>query len=88
MSGVQIAFYRGPPRRWLHKLSHWLICLFTLSRYSHCELVIDGVCWSSSARDGGVRAGVQSLETAGLLAAGRALQILDDEIQQLERYTG
>jgi len=55
MTRVQIAFYRGPPRRWLHKLSHWLICLFTLSRYSHCELVIDGVCWSSSARDGGVR---------------------------------
>lgn len=52
---VKIAFYRGPPRRWWHKLSHLLICFFTTSAYSHCELVIDGVCWSSSARDGGVR---------------------------------
>ena len=32
------------------------------------------------------RAGVQALEAAGLLAAGRALQILDDEIQPHERY--
>lgn len=52
---VKIAFYRGPPRRWWHKLSHLLICFFTTSAYSHCEIVIDGVCWSSSARDGGVR---------------------------------
>lgn len=33
------------------------------------------------------RAGVQALEAAGLLAAGRALQILDAPIQQHERYT-
>lgn len=32
------------------------------------------------------RVGVQSLEAAGLLSAGRALQILDGEIQQPERY--
>jgi hypothetical protein len=37
-------------------LAHVAICIRTLSKYSHCELVIDGVCWSSSARDGGVRA--------------------------------
>lgn len=34
------------------------------------------------------RAGVLALEAAGLLAAGRALQILDAEIQPHERYTG
>ena len=34
------------------------------------------------------RAGVEALETAGLLAAGRALEILDDEIEDAERYTG
>jgi hypothetical protein len=34
------------------------------------------------------RAGVQALETAGLLAAGRALEILDAEIQPMERYHG
>jgi hypothetical protein len=27
----------------------------TFSKYSHCELVIDGICWSSSPRDKGVR---------------------------------
>jgi len=32
------------------------------------------------------RAGVQMLEAAGLLSAGRALQILDAEIQDHERY--
>lgn len=34
------------------------------------------------------RAGVQQLETAGLLATGRALEILDAEIQPKELYTG
>lgn len=53
---VQLALYKGPATQWLHKLTHWAICLATLSRYSHCELVSHGVCLSSSARDGGVRA--------------------------------
>lgn len=53
---IQLAMYRGPARGFLHKLSHWGICLYTLSRWSHCEIVIDGVCYSSSARDGGIRA--------------------------------
>jgi hypothetical protein len=34
------------------------------------------------------RAGVQGLETAGILASGRALQILDAPIQDVERYKG
>jgi hypothetical protein len=32
------------------------------------------------------REGVQALETAGILTAGRALQILDDPIQDFEAY--
>ena len=33
-----------------------LIAFATNSIYSHCEIVLsDGKCWSSSARDGGVR---------------------------------
>lgn len=32
-----------------------LVCLWTRSEYSHVEIVIDGWCYSSSARDGGVR---------------------------------
>ena len=34
------------------------------------------------------RAGVIALESAGLLAAGRALQILDAPVQDAERYKG
>ena len=34
------------------------------------------------------RAGVQALEAAGLLAAGRAAQILDAPVQPHEAYTG
>lgn len=52
---MQLAMYKGPADDWLHKLGHWIVCIGTLSRYSHVELVIDGWCWSSSARDGGVR---------------------------------
>ena len=32
-----------------------LVRFVTCSEYSHCEVVLDGVCWSSSPRDGGVR---------------------------------
>jgi hypothetical protein len=40
----------------LHRFLHALICAVTRSSYSHCELVIDGLCYTSSNRDGGVRA--------------------------------
>ena len=51
-----LAFYKGPPRNdWLHTISHYAIRLWTWSKYSHAELVIDGICYSSSTRDGGVR---------------------------------
>lgn len=58
---MQLAFYKG---RWtlntvlddpLNYLAHLGICTFTWSKYSHVELVIDGVCWSSKARENGVR---------------------------------
>ena len=51
---MKIAFYKGRrkgPRGWFDALVRW----WTRGPYSHCELVIDGLCWSSSARDGGVR---------------------------------
>ncbi len=56
--GIQIALYKKPPslfEDWRHWLSHYAIRLWTWSRYSHGELVIDGISYSSSARDGGVR---------------------------------
>lgn len=53
---MKLALYKGPPETLLHSLTHYSIRLWTFSKYSHGELVIDGVCYSSSARDGGVRA--------------------------------
>jgi hypothetical protein len=53
---AQFAFYKGPPRNdWQHTVSHYAIRLWTWSRWSHAELVVDGICYSSSTRDGGVR---------------------------------
>lgn len=53
---MQLALYKGPPSDPIHWLTHVATCAATLSRYSHCELVIEGICYSASARDGGVRA--------------------------------
>jgi hypothetical protein len=63
---AQLAMYKGPATGWRNKLGHWAVCFFTASRYGHIELVIDGVCYSASFRDGGVRAKViADLETSG-----------------------
>lgn len=48
---MQLALYKGHG-----DLFDTLIRLRTGSIYSHCELVINGCCYSSSPRDGGVRA--------------------------------
>lgn len=48
---IKIAFYKGEGRLF-DKLIRW----WTKSDYSHCELVVNGVAYSSSTRDGGVRA--------------------------------
>lgn len=48
----KIAFYKAKYGNWLDKT----ISIATLSKYSHCEIVFpDGMCASSSPRDGGVR---------------------------------
>ena len=52
---LQLALYKGPPSSIVHNISHYITRLGTWSKYSHAELVIDGNCYSSSARDGGVR---------------------------------
>ena len=49
---MKIAFYLGAQG----KLQDKIVCLATLSKYSHVELVLDdGTCLSASKRDGGVR---------------------------------
>lgn len=59
MTMLQIAFYKAPGT-WADRA----IRLVTGSIYSHCELVIDGVCYSASAREGKVRAKTMHLDPA------------------------
>ena len=48
---MKVAFYKGKT-----KLFNKLVCWWTKSDYSHCELVLDdGLSWSSSFSDGGIR---------------------------------
>lgn len=69
MSRVQLALYRGPGTTWGHRLSHIVtVAVLTVAGgrwcpYSHAELVIDGRCYSSSVRDGGVRSKTIDLAT-------------------------
>lgn len=62
-SPVMLAMYRGPHLDVKAWIVHIAICIRTLSWYSHCELVIHGVCWSASPRDGGVRGKVIDLDS-------------------------
>lgn len=48
---VEVAFYIANKGRLADKIQSWLIG----SEFSHAELIIDNVCYSSSLRDGGVR---------------------------------
>lgn len=50
-----LAMYKGPGTKIHYRVFHYGTCIFTLSRYSHCELIIDQTAYSSSARDNGVR---------------------------------
>lgn len=57
---VALALY-NKPGRWTNRA----IRLRTGSVYSHCELVVDGMCFSSSGRDRGVRSKVIDLADGG-----------------------
>ena len=52
MAPVRLALYK--PHRW-SDFAGKLICFWTRSPYSHCEIALDGWCYSSSIMDGGVR---------------------------------
>lgn len=47
---VKLAMYKGKG-----KLGNAFIRWWTNSQYSHCEIVVDGLCYSSSLMDKGVR---------------------------------
>ena len=49
-----IALAAYTPHKW-HDFGGRLICWWTRSPYSHVEIVINGVCYSSSLWNGGVR---------------------------------
>lgn len=59
---VKLALYRGPGHTLLERTTHTLTCAVVSVRkrrwetHSHAELVIDGVAYSASLRDRGVRA--------------------------------
>lgn len=53
---MKILLYKGPATGFWRKVAHWLICIRTLSLYSHAELMIGHLSYSSSWMDGGVRA--------------------------------
>ena len=52
---MKLVMYKGPAKSLRHKIAHWAIRIWTRSEYSHCELWVDGICYSSSPRDHGVR---------------------------------
>lgn len=56
---IKLALYKGKGQ-----IGNALIRLWTGSPYSHCELVVDGMAYSSSIRDGGVRAKVIDFDDA------------------------
>lgn len=64
MSSAALAMYKGPPTHDLvHTVTHYGIRLGTWSPWSHSELVLDGLCWSSSVRDNGVRSKIIDLNS-------------------------
>lgn len=56
---IQLWMYKGKGT-----LEDRLIRWWTNSIYSHCELVIDGICYSSSTRDKGVRSKVIDFDSS------------------------
>lgn len=52
---IILAAYKGPATGFFNKSFHLGVCMVTDSIYSHCELIINGVAYSASARDKGVR---------------------------------
>lgn len=66
---IYLALYKGPADDLVHVISHWVTCIvlsmrdLKITKYSHTEICIDGVCYSSSVRDKGVRSKVINLDS-------------------------
>ena len=86
---VRVAFYKGKGT-WFDKGIRW----WTRSPYSHVELVMGEVCYSSSPRDGGVRDKIISLGASWEVAPvpwldqGRAVEIYETHRGEGYDFTG
>lgn len=86
---VSLALYCGPPKKdWRHILTHYAIRLWTWSRFSHAELLIDGVCYSSSVRDGGVRKKAIDLTSGRWLVIALPAQSADTALTWFTAHEG
>ena len=56
---MKLAMYKGRG-----KIGNSIIRWWTKSKYSHCEIVIDGYCYSSSLMDGGTRKKMITLDSS------------------------
>lgn len=84
-----IAFYRGWSLHPKYLLLDCLIRLFTWCRYSHVELVVGpaqeankSICWSASARRGGVAVDVKNIN----LAAWDIVEVQTSTADSVERF--
>ena len=74
---VQLALRKNDSRIGARFIHFW-----TGSIYSHCELVVDGMCYSSSIMDKGVRAKVIELEPS----KWDVIDLPRANAQQIQRY--
>ena len=80
---MHLAFYKGR-KRLFDRLVQW----YTKGPYSHCELVIDGQCYSSSLRDGGVRPKQARLNPAHWMIVDCPTWPVEASIELLEKTNG
>lgn len=65
---VKLALHKGQKHNLPFLIVHVLICIvlsiryLKICKYSHSELIIDGICYSSMAGGGGVRAAVLNMD--------------------------
>lgn len=77
---VQLAMYKGPGHAFNALIRWW-----TGSDYSHCELVVGGICYSSSLMDGGVRGKVIDLDSGNWDRIDLPWADADSVIEHFER---
>lgn len=91
MSGVQVALYKGPTDGLWNSFWHYVTCTFLsirkmkIVKHSHAELCINGVCYSSSVRDKGVRSKLIDLNSGKWDL--KEIQLTEQEVRKsLDRF--